>query len=49
MEENSQKKLVENTILRRLFRILNMPTSDLPQIDPENQDINCESCLQKAE
>ena len=38
-EENSEKKSVENSVLRRLYRILNMPTTSLPDINLSNQDM----------
>ena len=44
-EENSEKKMVENSVLRRLYRILEMPTAPDKDIDFTNKDINCKICV----
>ena len=41
-ELNSVKKLCENSSLRRLFRILSLPTLD---IKSKNDDVNCNVCI----
>ena len=33
--------------MRRLYRILNMPTKDIHEIDKTNPDINCLVCQQE--
>ena len=41
-ELNSVRKLAENGVLRRLYRILNMPTTDISEVT--NPDYNCNKC-----
>ena len=39
--------MVESSTLRRLYRILSMPTAPLPDMNQLNQDINCSICLER--
>ena len=48
---NSHKKFAENGVLRRLYRIITMPTADI-EIDgrkPKNSDVNCKVCMNREE
>ena len=50
-ELNSLKKFAENGILRRLYRIISMPTADI-EIDAsktKNNDVNCKVCMNRKE
>ena len=50
-ELNSVKKLSENGVLRRLYRVLSMPTDEL-EIDPSKQlnlEVNCTVCINERE
>ena len=44
-ELSREGKLIENTTLRRFYRILHMPTASMPKTDSYNPDINCRICL----
>ena len=44
-EQNAEGHEIENTILRRFYRILHMPTASMPNMERDNPDINCKICL----
>ena len=48
-ELSREGKPIENSTLRRFYRILHMPTAPLPEMEKDNPDINCKVCLKDAE
>ena len=44
-EQNKMKKMAENSVIRRLYRILSMPTDEIPGRNHTISDFNCLVCI----